>query len=204
MNNIKNLIPEEYKKYLIYIYKKTNRFGTSYYVEVQDKATKRTLLKRQANVNFGLGSNTDFGRTATKEDVLEAAKKYIDESLSNLRETEVEVKVGDLFYHSWGYDQTNYDYIVVVEVSPTGKTVKARRTGHIDKGYSGQSYKQQPSNQPFGDTFQLRVDRGYDGRVNLVGSYPYSHSGEGYKRHGSFQKVKDGQIFYETDSRFGH
>ncbi len=33
------------------------------------------------------------------------------------------IKKGDIFYTSWGYDQTNYDYIVVMEVSPTGKTV---------------------------------------------------------------------------------
>lgn len=32
------------------------------------------------------------------------------------------VKVGDIFYSSWGYDQTNVDYFAVTEVSKTGKT----------------------------------------------------------------------------------
>lgn len=34
------------------------------------------------------------------------------------------VEIGDVFVCSWGYDQTNVDTFVVVEVSPSGKTVK--------------------------------------------------------------------------------
>ena len=26
------------------------------------------------------------------------------------------INIGDIFYTSWGYDQTNYDYIVVISV----------------------------------------------------------------------------------------
>lgn len=36
------------------------------------------------------------------------------------------VKVGDIFYNSWGYDQTNIDWYQVVGVTPTGKSVKVR------------------------------------------------------------------------------
>ena len=32
------------------------------------------------------------------------------------------VKVGDLFYSSWGYDQTNSEFFKVVSISKTGKT----------------------------------------------------------------------------------
>jgi hypothetical protein len=44
-----------------------------------------------------------------------------------VRETEEEtmsqtVKVGDVFYSSWGYDQTNVNFFAVVAVSKTGKT----------------------------------------------------------------------------------
>lgn len=35
-------------------------------------------------------------------------------------------KVGDILYSSWGYDQTNIDWYVVVAVSPSGKTVTLR------------------------------------------------------------------------------
>ena len=35
------------------------------------------------------------------------------------------IKVGDIFYHSWGYDQTNIDFYQVVSV--TAKTISIRR-----------------------------------------------------------------------------
>ena len=34
------------------------------------------------------------------------------------------VEVGSFFECSWGYDQTNVDFYKVVEISPSGKTVK--------------------------------------------------------------------------------
>lgn len=39
------------------------------------------------------------------------------------------VKPGDIFYASWGYDQTNVDFYEVLEVSPTGKSVKVVKIG---------------------------------------------------------------------------
>lgn len=36
----------------------------------------------------------------------------------------VDVKVGDVFACSWGYDQTNVNYYEVVSVTPSGKSVK--------------------------------------------------------------------------------
>jgi hypothetical protein len=36
------------------------------------------------------------------------------------------VKQGDLFRCSWGYDQTNVDFYQVVDVSPSGATIKVR------------------------------------------------------------------------------
>lgn len=37
------------------------------------------------------------------------------------------VKVGDFFYASWGYDQTNVDFYKVVGFSPSGKSVRLQR-----------------------------------------------------------------------------
>jgi len=37
------------------------------------------------------------------------------------------VKVGDVFYTSWGYDQTNVDFYVVLSVTPSGKTAKLQK-----------------------------------------------------------------------------
>jgi hypothetical protein len=35
-------------------------------------------------------------------------------------------KVGDIFYNSWGYDQTNIDWYQVVALTKSGKSVKIR------------------------------------------------------------------------------
>ena len=39
------------------------------------------------------------------------------------------VKVGDLFYSSWGYDQTNTEYFKVISISKTGKTCEVVQIG---------------------------------------------------------------------------
>lgn len=36
------------------------------------------------------------------------------------------VSDGDFFYSSWGYDQTNVDFYRVLEVTPSGKSVKVQ------------------------------------------------------------------------------
>lgn len=192
---LEKLSTEEYSGFIIDFYKKPspNKYPSDFihYIPVIiDKATKREVHR-----------SSEF--THTKEDALKRVKSFIDRELSGLDFSQSLVKVGDLFSTSWGYDQTNYDYIIVTAVSPTGKTVKARRTGYSDEGYSGQSYIQKPVAKAFGETFQLKVSI-YNGKVNLVGSYPFGHTGEGYKRMGSFHKVKEGETFYETDSQFGH
>lgn len=37
------------------------------------------------------------------------------------------VKVGDFFYASWGYDQTNIDFYKVVGFTPSGKSVRIQK-----------------------------------------------------------------------------
>ena len=39
------------------------------------------------------------------------------------------VKIGDMFYTSWGYDQTNTEHFQIVKISPTGKTCQVIRIG---------------------------------------------------------------------------
>jgi len=116
-------------------------------------------------------------------------------------------KTGEIWQTSWGYDQTNYDYIIIDEVSKTGKTVKARRARHEEVGHTGQAHIQKPTTEGFGDSFRLSV-RHYDTcpkGTYLVGQYPFCDDGKmSNKRRGSFSKVKPGRIFYETDTRFGH
>jgi hypothetical protein len=42
-------------------------------------------------------------------------------------DTGVEVKVGDFFYASWGYDQTNVDFYKVVGFTGSGKSVRLQK-----------------------------------------------------------------------------
>ena len=44
------------------------------------------------------------------------------------------IKIGDVFYASWGYEQTNIDFYKVVEISKTGKTCKVVKIGYESIG----------------------------------------------------------------------
>lgn len=124
-----------------------------------------------------------------------------------------ELKVGQVFYTSWGYDQTNYDYVVVVGISPTGKTALCQLAHYENMGSSGQANIQKPKNEGFGPVFRLKVYRyGESGEVHLKGSYPFcvaevlrlQENERPYMRYGWFSPVKENAVFYETDPIFGH
>lgn len=38
--------------------------------------------------------------------------------------------IGKIFVSSWGYDQTNIDYFIVKDVTPSGASVKIQRLGN--------------------------------------------------------------------------
>ena len=116
------------------------------------------------------------------------------------------IQVGDLFYAIWGYDQTNYDYVIVESVSNTGKTCICRRAKYMDVGYESHCNKQQPIKKGFGKSFKLKIQRSYDNtETQLRGSYIYCGGEEDeHKRLGTLYRVKEGQVFHETDSIFGH
>lgn len=109
------------------------------------------------------------------------------------------VRVGDVFYTTWGYDQTNVDLIQVVEVSPTGKTVTARMMGkRVVRHEMGADYV--VPGDAVGESFRLVVRRASDGGARLVGSYPFA---QGSKRSGSFAPWHMRPI-YETGIGWGH
>jgi len=114
------------------------------------------------------------------------------------------IKPKDLFYTSWGYDQTNYDYIIVLELSPSGKTAICQRASCDVVGYSSQCNIQKPVAEGFGDKVRLKIVKQYDGSVRLRGSYPFCHDGTGSKRLGGFSKHEKDDTYSETDPMFGH
>jgi len=200
--SIKGLVPEHYRGHDIYVNKKAQASGRRaydiYYVKITPEKSSTVV---HSFVHYGNASGWGGYTAATKETAVDAAKKYLDAKGDSLNLQAVQV--GDLFYTSWGYDQTNYDFIIVTAVSPTGKTVKARRAMHRTVGHGEQTDIQVPVPEPLGDEFQLKVE--YDSGVpKLRGSYPYLSDGRGDTRFGYFTKHEEGGRYSETDSYSGH
>jgi len=84
-----------------------------YLVEIS-KADIELLKKRGKVPKDFTGFTTTRGEEGTP--VGKALKK----------EEEQLVKVGDIFYNSWGYDQTNIDWYQVTALTKSGKSVKVR------------------------------------------------------------------------------
>ncbi len=112
------------------------------------------------------------------------------------------VKPGMMFETSWGYDQTNYDFVVVLEVSRTGKTCTCQRARtKEDVSKSSMCYHALVlCPEGYGETFQLKI-QDYKGKPELRGSYLYCDGG---KRLATLYPVEPGRAYHETDSMFGH
>lgn len=109
---------------------------------------------------------------------------------------EIRIKRGDYYYTSWGYDQTNIDYCVVVSVSPTGKTCLCKMVAPIYVGEQGQEDVLMPGT-PTGKPFRMRIE---DNRT-LRGSYPFCM---GSTRLDTFLPTTLGETHNQTNPMFGH
>jgi hypothetical protein len=122
------------------------------------------------------------------------------------------VKVNDLFYTLWGYDQTNYDYVIVKSISPTGKTAycKIAQCEHIAS--HEQSNEQKPIKKGVGGLFRLKIEYDNEGKPRLRGSYPFCFAEVMQKQNikdcsfrlDTFWYAEENQTFLETDTQFGH
>ena len=77
-------------------------------------------------------------------------------------------KVGEVFYSSWGYDQTNTEYYKIVEISKTGKTAKVVQVASVSIGDEKQNARNMcESIVPDPDTVidsrlqQVKIERSY-------------------------------------------
>jgi hypothetical protein len=105
------------------------------------------------------------------------------------------IKQGDYFYTSWGYDQTNIDYLIVVSV--TNKTAVCKMVNAILVDSEAQQDVLIPGDAS-GDTFRMKID----GQTTLCGSYPYC--GNSSKRFGYFSKTSLTEVHRQTNPMFGH
>lgn len=110
-----------------------------------------------------------------------------------------EIRAGDYFYTSWGYDQTNIDYLVVVQLSPSRKTALCRMAKGIYIGSQGVEDVLMPG-EAYGEPFRMQVYTNDNG-MRLRGSYPYCN---GAKRLDSFYPIALGETRNQTMAQFGH
>lgn len=120
----------------------------------------------------------------------------------------LDVQVGQIFRESWGYDQTQNDFLQIVEVSPTKKTVTCQMIGKKDA--DTYSVVPNPSYQ-YGPKFRLHI-KYFSHKPLLRGSYPfcsnhdYTNDAQGRRgawREGSFSPY-EGKPVYETPANMGH
>jgi hypothetical protein len=104
------------------------------------------------------------------------------------------IKSGDIFYESWGYDQTNIDFCVVEQVSPTGKTVLCRMMSQRIVKTEAFMAEYVVPDKANGEVFRLHIRKSANGEPRLVGKYPYCR---GDTRPGYFSKW-DGKPLYQS------
>ena len=78
------------------------------------------------NVDFSEGY--DFNRHETFITKLADIRPY--------EEPRHNIKVGEIFYNSWGYDQTNIDFYQVVSVTEKTVSIRAIRGEEVENDYS--------------------------------------------------------------------
>lgn len=120
---------------------------------------------------------------ASRKSVMEYKQKRLEER----RSFKHSLKVGDILYSSWGYDQTNIDFFQVTAVGE--KSVKIREIGKRNVGSHGTEESVVAIKDHFTGPEEIKMVRqGNSVRINSFSSaYPW-----------------DGKPKYETAFGFGH
>lgn len=71
-----------------------------------------------------LAGMKDDRETISPSESQRKARDYLWFRIEQEKNKDDRVKVGDVFHSSWGYEQTNTEFYMVVEISKTGKTCK--------------------------------------------------------------------------------
>jgi len=105
------------------------------------------------------------------------------------------VKVGDIFYESWGYDQTNIDFVKVIGLTKSGKTAICRMMGEkivSTEGLAPLAEYIVPDGE-YGEPFRLRVKVSvHNNELYLVGTYPFCDIS---KRFGYFWRWEERPVY---------
>lgn len=118
----------------------------------------------------------------------------------------IDVIVGDIYYTSFGYDETHYKFIKVVGFTKSGKSAICKRVYMENTGEGNAVYDEvKPTDKTFGQSFKLRIDKGPN-YFTLRGSFPYSFDANpNHLMLSTFFKHVEGRKGYmETNPQFGH
>lgn len=128
----------------------------------------------------------EAGYDATLARVLQEAHEAV--------EATPQVEVGSIFECSWGYDQTNVDFYLVVGLTKSGKSVRVQRIGSRTVDAHGPG-----GNRVVPNPEHVRGEV----RTKRLRASSYHHWAFAAR---SFADAYlwDGQAQYETDSVFGH
>lgn len=149
--------------------------------------TDRTLSQEETET-----INTQATRLKEEETKKQEERAKREEVLKKLP-----LKVGDLFYTGWGYDQTQHDFIIVLDINPSGKTCTCQRVKA--QRMERDNMTKRPIGEGFGDTFRLKIEK-YNEEVVLRGSYPFCSDGlMSSKRLDTFDRVMPERWFTDTE-----
>jgi len=96
--------------------------------------------------------------------------------MSVIQEVVKPVKAGQIYYASWGYDQTNIEFAKVLKVSPTGKTVICVMMSQKIVEHTGFMAETVIPDKEYGKPFRLRIKGPMSGNYYLKGSYPFTNN----------------------------
>lgn len=78
-----------------------------------------------------------------------------------------QIKIGDIFAHRWGYDQTNVDAYEVTAVSPMSVVIRQITTTEISDGPRTMTGKVKPNSGDWDGPAMRRRIKTYDGQPAL-------------------------------------
>jgi len=116
----------------------------------------------------------------------------------------MEIQQGDMFFTCWGYDQTQYDFLMVLGFTQSGKTAICQMIKRDIVNSSQTHYEVKPKPERYGDKFRMKVLI-TDGSFLLRGSYPFCQGKLAYgRRLDTFCRTDGKHTFYETNPIAGH
>lgn len=123
--------PERFHSLSIYSY---DSAGAPYFLILQGNSRKPVAHYRARSIESRAKAISDAKGAEVRRIEFKAMRKAQRSRAKDAPNTFV---VGDVLVHSWGYDQTNVDFVQVVEVLPRSVRVRAIRQRFVGEAHPG-------------------------------------------------------------------